>query len=148
MSSGPVGFGTGEQGYGPVGVDIPAPLENGEDQLVNDIHAMRQRICDNPTLQRIPCQFTAAYAGSKQDMTGLEINSVIITVTSGVIYGFLSDQSSNFLKTVSPLPDWVVSAGVVPTTQQFMFPVGRNYILTFQEGNNSTANGSVMAAKV
>lgn len=146
--AGPVGFGSGEYGQGPVGTDIPDPVGNPEDRLVDDIHAIKQRVCDNPTLQRIPCQFGVAYDGIKQDMTGLEINSVTITVTAGVIYGFLSDQSSNFKKAVSPLPDWVISAGVVPASIQFMFPVGRSYILSFQEGAGSTATGSVMASKI
>lgn len=147
--AGPVGFGTGEDGFGPTGMDIPQPPDgDGSDQLVEDIHAIRHRVCDSPTLQRIPCQFGSAFAGTKQDMTGQEINSIILTVTSGVIYGFLSDQSSNFLKAVSALPDFAISAGVVPVTQQFMFPVGKNYVLSFQEGNNSTATGSAMAVKI
>ena len=148
MSGGPIGFGTGPNDFGPSGIDVPEPVGDSSDQLVDDIHAIRVRVVDNLTNIRIPLLFVTSFAGNRRDMTGQVCNSVIVTATSGVIYGYLFDTSNQFGKNVNEQPDFVVSAGVVPSTQQFMFPPGNNYILCFQEGAGSTAAGSVRIAKI
>src|SRR5882757_1723652 len=116
MANSAAGFGTGEIGYGPSGVDVPQPIGNPEDQFVEDIHQIRMRYVDGSGNLRVPLQL-ATNGGIRQDTTGQTVNSIILTGVTGVINGYLSDQSSNFGKAAA-LPDFVVSAGVVPATIQ------------------------------
>jgi hypothetical protein len=143
---GPTGFGTSPQGYGPSGMDIPEPIGDAADQLAEDIHQIRRKYVDGATNLKVVLQL-AANAGNKQDMTGQEINSVILTVQTGVIFGYFQDQSSGFGAAAAP-PDFAVSAGIVPTTIQIMVPTGNNYKISFQEGAGAAAVGVARIMKI
>jgi hypothetical protein len=147
MANGPIGFGTAEAGYGPSGVDVPEPIGTPEDQFVEDIHAIKVKYVDGITNNRVPLQL-AANAGNRQDMTGQGVNCVLLTVTTGVIYGYMFDVSSSFGVAAGQAPDFAVSAGVVPGSGEFFFPTSKNYIVCFQEGAGAAAAGAARIMKV
>ena len=141
-----VGFGSAPAEFGPAGLEVQEPLGDPVDQLSNDIHAIRAKYVDGGTNTKVVLQL-AANAGARQDMTGQEVNSILLTVATGVIFGYLQDQSGSF-GTAAVVPDFAVSAGVVPTTIQIMVPILSAYVVTFQEGAGSTATGVARIMKI
>jgi hypothetical protein len=139
-------FGSLKGGFGPAGVPIPPPPDNGAQQEQQDIHAIKQKYVDGGTNQRLELRL-AANGGSMIDMSGQPINSIILTVATGVVYGYLNDQSPNFGKTAF-LPDFCVSAGIVPASMQIMIPQRDDYHISFQEGANSTATATARLMKI
>src|SRR5438132_12701388 len=109
--AGAVGFGSGPDDRGPAGVDVPEPIGSPEHQFINDIHQIKRKYVDGGTNLKVALGL-AANAGIKQDMTGLEVNSIILTGATGVIFGYLGDQTNLFGAAALP-PDFCVSAGVV-----------------------------------
>lgn len=143
------GFGSlpGDVRSGDAGVPVPPDPAEQQQQFSDDIHAIRKKYVDDATNVTIPIS-VAANAGVRQDMQGQMVNSIILTVQSGLVFGYLTDQSPNFGKAAF-VPDFVCSAGIVPTSVQIMVPPRDDYILSFQEGGGSTAaTGKARAMKL
>lgn len=139
-------FGSQPGNLGPAGIPIPPPPENNEQQLVDDIHALRVKVVDGATNFRQPIRL-AANGTVRVDMQGQRVNSVILTAATGVLFGYLFDVSSNDGK-AALLPDFAVSATVVPTTVQVLVPERDDYVVGIQEGAGAAATGVLRATKV
>lgn len=144
--AGAVGFGSGPDDRGPAGVDVQEPIGSPEDQFIDDIHQIKRKYVDGGTNLKVPLGL-AANTGLRTDMTGLDVNSIILTGATGVIFGYLGDQSSLF-NVAALAPDFCVSAGVVPTTIQIMVPLRNDYVICFQEGAGSAATGTARLMKI
>lgn len=148
MPQGSVGFGNAPGDYGPAGMDIPEPIGTAEEQFVDDIHAIKQKYVDGAINLRVPLNFTAAFNGVRQDMVGQKVNSVILTATSGVIFGYLIDVTNQFRINTNQQPDFVADASIADATVQIMVPDNKNYVICFQEGAGATATGSARIMKL
>lgn len=135
------GFGTQPFPIGDQGVEANVPDQEPFEQMAQDIHAIKTRYVQPQTIEPIPQNFTA-YQAIPFKMTGTLLNAIMVTVASGVLYGYFGDFSSQSGK-APPTPHFCVSAGVVPVTTVFVLPPGDNYTFTLQEGNNSTAAGCI-----
>ena len=140
------GFGSLPGLDGAAGIPVPAPPENNEQSVTDDIHAIKQKYVDGQTNFRQVLALTA-FSTQRFDMTSQRVNAVSLTVTTGVIYLYLFDVSNNSGKTPAQ-PDLAVSAAVVPTTVEIMVPERDDYVIGIQEGGNTTATGAVRIMKL
>ena len=131
------GFGTGLPGAGPKGMRADTPPPNTAD----DLHAIRVRYCGPPTLVPQPFSF-AANGGQRFDLTGTQINAIVITTMTGQVNGYFGDNSSQFGK-AALIPHFVGSASLAPNTDVIPVPPGDSYIITLQEGVGGTATGCI-----
>ena len=133
------GFGTGSGDEGVVVTpDVLKQEANPLAAIAEYLRQLRDRICLPPAFPRQPFQLAAANAMQKCDFSQATINAITVTVSSGVVNVYLGDLSG-LSGTAGPVPDYTVSAGVVPTTAQFAIPPGQ-YILTVQ-ASGGAANG-------
>ncbi len=140
------GFGSLPGPEGDAGIPVPRPPESNEQQTTDDIHAIKAKYVDGNTNFRVPLQL-AANATARLDMTGQRVNSITLVAATGVIFGYLFDVSGNAGK-AAWVPDYCVSAGVVPSTIQIMVPERDDYVLSWQEGANAAATGSARIQKL
>ena len=131
---------------GAAGVPEPQDPANQADQVADDIHSIRVKYVDGQTNFKQPLNL-AANAGVRVDMQGQKVNAILLTVATGVIFGYLTDQSPQF-GAPAFLPDFCVSAGVVPTTVEIVIPPREDYTLSFQEGAGGTATGVARAMHI
>lgn len=136
-------FGSQPGDFGNSGIPVPQPPDTG--QFIDDIHRIEQKYVEGQTNFRLPLQLTTN-GGKTQDMTGQVMNAIILTVTSGVIFGYLFDNSSLF-GSAATAPDFCCSAGVVPTTVEVMIPQRDDYRVSFQEGA-AAAGGATGVARL
>ena len=135
-------FGTGQGDEGVViSPDVQQLMQDPQRSGANDLHRIAERYCLPPTLPRQPFNLAAANAVQKCDFSQVTINGLVITVATGVAFVYLGDYSG-FAGVAGPVPDFVVSAGVVPTTCQFALPPGQ-YIITVQ-ANGAAATGVIL----
>src|SRR3990172_5419563 len=116
MAQGSVGFGNAPGDYGPVGVDVPEPIGTSEEQFVDDIHAIKRKYVDGAINLRVQLNLAVAFAGIRQDMVGQTVNSIILTATTGIIFGYLIDVSNQFLVNANLQPDFVADASIADAT--------------------------------
>ena len=144
------GFGSQPGDFGDAGIEIPPPPDNEFEQLVGDIHRIKQKYVDGATNFRreIRLAANATYSPTQElDFTSQVVNSVILTVATGVIFFYTFDVSNNN-GNPALLPDLAVSAGVVPNTVQIMLPERDDYKFGIQEGAGSTATGVIRVLKL
>lgn len=132
-----MGFGNAPVGWGPKGLRADQPPPNQSD----DLHAIKERYCGPKTLNPQILAF-AANQGQKIDATGTPINGFLLTGMTGQINGYFGDNTSAFGKAATT-PHFVVSAGISVQSLFVPLPPGKDYIITLQEGANSTATGSI-----
>lgn len=135
------GFGTGQGHEGM----IPDPPLTPED-MINYLKLISDKYNVPGTLNAVPFDLTANETIRVVCMPS-RINSLIVTVISGTVYIYLGDYSVMNGKAPAP-PHISVSAGVVPTTQQFALPDSSEYIFTVQEAVAATAAGCIIPLAV
>lgn len=135
------GFGTGQGHEGM----IPDPPLTPED-MINYLKKISDKYNVPETLQAVDFDLGANEA-VRVVCTPARVNSLIVTVISGVVYVYLGDYSGMTGKAPAP-PHISVSAGVVPTTQQFALPDSAEYVFTVQEGVAATAAGCIIPMAV
>lgn len=143
------GFGSLQTGVdGPAGIEVPPPTDNTLQRLIDLTEQIEQKYVEGRTNQRVPLRLAANQALLAGNMAGQPVNSLLLTVTSGVIYVYLYDVTANNGKTATPDPDLAVSAGVVPSSVQVMLPEREDYYISVQEGAGSAAIGNLRILKV
>ncbi len=132
------GFGS-VPGAPPSGIEVPESLPDPS-RALEDI---RDRYC-LPTVN-VPTGFSLGpLIAQRYDYRNQNLNALLITVTSGVLYGYFGDFTTQSGKTPT-FPHFVVSSGVVPGSQTFPLPPSDGYIITLQEPAGSTVVGCITA---
>lgn len=133
MPVGNVSFGTGTEVEGFVPPTPPTPERAGD-----DLHRIAEKYDIPPLFQPRANHFTA-YQARAYNFTNSKVNCIAVTVTSGLVYVFIGDQSNG--TGVAPgVPHFVVSAAISAQTVIIPLPQSDNYIITVQEAANSTAD--------
>jgi hypothetical protein len=127
------GWGTGT---GPEGVIPEEPLQ--PEDLINDIREIRKKYVVPGTMNTRDMALTA-YQAKVIDMTATPVNAIIVTIASGVVYGYFGDYSSQTGKAPNGAPHFVADASISPNTQTIPIPLGNEWKFTVQEAANSTA---------
>ncbi len=117
------------------GITLPENVPNIND----DMHAIRERYV-LPTVNNPQTFSLAANRAMRFDLRMQTLNALLITVQSGVLFGYFGDFMTNDNRTPTT-PHFIVSAGVVPGSQTIPLPPDDTYIITLQEGAAGTVIG-------
>ncbi len=137
-----MGFGAGPMQEGVVVNPADALLAQNPDlSMAQDIHAIKERYVLPPGLFSVQVNLAQNQA-QKIDLSQREFNALLFTVNSGVLFYWFGDYST-VNGVAQSFSHGVVSAGVLPQSQQIVIPPGA-YIITVQ-ANGGAATGYVTA---
>lgn len=141
-TAGTQAYGTGESVEGVVVSEQDAQQAlNPLASIAKDIHAIEERYCLAPGLYAVQVSL-AQNAALKIDLSQRQFNALLFTVNAGILFYWFGDFT-NVNGVAQTLSHGVVSAGVIPQSQQIVLPPG-NYVITLQ-ANGGAASGYVTA---
>jgi len=123
-----LGFGSGDKIQG---VPDPPRLLSVEE----DIRLIRLNTAPTPVFLPFPIQFTTTAQIARIDLSQMLINSMIVSVASGTLLGWIGDGSQ------APLIPFIRVLSTIGT-QQFDLPLGE-YVFNFGTGGGTPATGMI-----
>jgi len=136
------GFGSLPADDREAGIPVERPPDNLADSSNEYLRRIAERYDGPPTNQRFPIQL-AAKQSQRIDLQGQRVNSILLTVVTGIVFGYFFDCSAQTGQ-AALLPDFLFGAGINPGTIQIVIPPRSDYVMTIWEGSGSgTATGVI-----
>lgn len=126
------GFGTG---HGTEGLTPETPLEPQD--LIDDIRLIREKYCIAGTFYTRDFDLTA-YQAAKLEMRPAPCNAILFTVTSGIVYLYFGDYTSQNGE-APRYAHLALDSTIGPVSQVVPLPTGEEWTFTVQEAANGTA---------